>query len=62
KEDAYAGEAGKREWIQDSGVIARQVRLIRRLGYDGFSLFSARFVNFQEKVSAKACQKLERVL
>ena len=62
KEDAYAGDAGKREWIQDSGVIARQVRLIRRLGYDGFSLFSARFVNFQEKVSAKACQKLERVL
>lgn len=62
KEDAFAGAGGKREWISDSGVIAKQVRLTRRLGFDGFALFSAQFVNFQEKVTAKACQKLERVL
>ncbi len=62
KEDVYAGNGGTREWISNSGVIAKQVRLIRRLGYDGFALYSAQFVNFQEKVTAKACQMLERVL
>ena len=62
KVDAYAGSKGKREWISDNRLVAKQLRLIRRMGYDGFALFSAQFVNFQEKVSAKACQMLERVL
>ena len=62
KEDPYAGAKGRREWIEDKSVLVKQVRLLCRLGYDGFSLFSAQFVNFQEKVTAKACQNLERVL
>ena len=62
KPDPFAGAAGKDEWIRDSAVLAKQLRWIRRLGFNGFALFSAQFVNFQEKVCAKACQMLERVI
>ena len=57
KEDPYAGK-GRAEWVNHSDVLARQVQQLRKLGYDGFVLYSAHFVNFQEK----ACQMLESVL
>lgn len=57
KKDLFAG-SGKDEWQEHADVIARQIALLRQLGYDGFSLYSAQFVNFQRK----ACQTLQSVL
>ena len=57
KEDPFAGK-GKDEWLQNDELITRQVTVLRQLGYDGFSLYSAQFVNFQRN----ACQSLETVL
>ncbi len=56
-EDRFAG-SGKDEWVQNDDVIARQTTALQQLGYDGFALYSAQFVNFQRK----ACQSLETVL
>ena len=57
KEDVFAG-AGKDEWIIHDDLIAREITALRQIGYQGFALYSAQFVNFQRK----ACQILETVL
>ena len=62
KADQWAGEKGSSEWIQDPTLLAKQAKTLRRLGYDGCALFSAQFVNFQEKVCAKAFHFFEPVL
>ncbi len=58
KEDVHAGARGRDEWIRDDSLLAKQVRRLRKLNYDGVSFYAAEFVNFHEK----ACQMLERVL
>ncbi len=62
KTDRWAGEKGKSEWMQDPSLLAKQAKTLFRLGYDGCALFSAQFVNFQEKVCAKAFHFFEPVL
>ena len=62
KTDLWAGEKGKEEWMQEPELIAKQAKTLDRLGYDGCALFSAQFVNFQEKVCVKAFHFFEPVL
>lgn len=62
KPDQWAGEGGRLEWQKNPSLIAKQAKVLRRLGFDGCSLYSAQFVNFQEKVCAKAFRFFEPVL
>lgn len=62
KPDQWAGERGKLEWQENPFLIAKQAKVLRRLGYDGCSLYSAQFVNFQEKVCANAFRFFDPVL
>ena len=61
KEDAYAG-SGKGEWTENPALLAEQVQVLRREGYDGFALFSSTFLNFDKKLSAKVLKNLKDVL
>ena len=61
-DDPYAGVKGKGEWRSNNGILASQVRAVRLCNYDGIAFYAVQFVNFQEKVTAKACQMLENVL
>ena len=62
KADQWAGESGKTEWMENPSLIAKQAKVLRRYGYDGCSLYSAQFVNFQEKVCANAFRLFDPVL
>ena len=62
KADIWAGENGKNEWIENPSLIARQAKVLSKIGYAGCSLYSAQFVNFQEKVCAKAFHFFNRVI
>ena len=62
KEDAYAGEAGKNEWENNSDIIKRQVECIKEKGIDGFSLYSGSYVNFSESFYKKELDNLNSVL
>ncbi|MGN1417865.1 MAG: glycoside hydrolase family 10 protein [Acutalibacteraceae bacterium] len=61
REDLFAGD-GKDEWIENDDIIARQVEYIRKIGLDGFCLFSAGFVNFNKNSASKQTQNLLSVL
>ncbi len=62
KQDAYAGEKGRDEWINNSDVIKRQVECIRGKGLKGFSLYSGSYVNFSESFYKKELDNLNSVL
>jgi len=62
KEDAYAGEKGKDEWLNNSDVIKRQVECIKEKGLYGFSLYSGSYVNFSESFYKKELDNLNSVL
>ncbi|MGN1444518.1 MAG: hypothetical protein ACI4XE_11795, partial [Acutalibacteraceae bacterium] len=47
--DEFAGESGKNEWQENCDIISRQVKAVIESGADGYSLYSIKFVNFQEK-------------
>ena len=39
-EDTYAGENGKREWIENNDILARQITAARNQSrYSGFALY-----------------------
>lgn len=40
-EDAYAGDSGKTEWIDNDDIISRQVSLLLSEGCSGFALYKA---------------------
>ena len=61
KHDPFAG-AGGAEWQTNAAVLSDQVRTLRRFGYAGFALFSATFLNFEQKVSAKVLKNLKDVI
>ena len=62
KEDSFAGESGKNEWIENSDILKRQVEYLRENGFDGFCLYSSQFVNFNEKLCSKELKNLNDVL
>lgn len=45
--DAFAG-TGSDEWIENDDIISRQVSFLRENDFDGFSLFSTQYVNFNK--------------
>lgn len=61
-EDPYAGEKGKREWLDNSDIIKRQVLEIKREGLEGFSLYSGSYVNFSISFYEKELENLMSVL
>lgn len=61
-EDAYAGEKGRREWIDNNDIIKRQVSEIKKEGLDGFSLYSGSYVNFSISFYEKELDNLTAVL
>lgn len=62
KEDAFAGESGKNEWKNETGIISRQVAFLKTKKFDGFCLYSAQFVNFNENLLSNELKSLESVL
>ncbi|MCM1544319.1 MAG: family 10 glycosylhydrolase [Ruminococcus sp.] len=58
KEDAFAG-SGKAEWLKNDDVIKQQAEFLKSNHFDGFSLYSAEFVNFNETVAKKEAQNLK---
>ena len=61
-EDAYAGEGGRNEWIDNSDIIKRQVLEIKSAGLEGFSLYSGSYVNFSISFYEKELDNLTTVL
>ena len=61
RDDLFAG-SGRVEWKTDAAILKHQVLTLRSLGYDGFALFSASFLNFDKKLSAKVLKNLKDVL
>ena len=61
RDDLFAG-TGSAEWTQNATILGDQVQLLRQNGYDGFSLFSASFLNFDQKIRAKVLKNLKDVL
>lgn len=61
QEDVYAGK-GSKEWTEHSDIISRQVRYVREKNLDGYSLYSASFVNFSESFLSKELDMLKSVI
>ena len=61
QQDVYAGN-GSQEWIENSDIISRQVGYVREKKLDGYSLYSASFVNFSENFLSKELDMLKSVL
>ncbi|MCM1364130.1 MAG: family 10 glycosylhydrolase [Faecalibacterium sp.] len=59
KEDSFAGESGKNEWLENDDVIKRQAEFLNENDFDGFSLYSAKFVNFNKNIVGKQSQNLK---
>lgn len=59
KEDKFAGENGKSEWQKNDDVIKRQAEFLLENEFDGFSIYSAKFVNFHENIVQKQSQNLK---
>lgn len=62
KEDTFAGESGKNEWKNEEEIISRQVEFLKDKKFDGFCLYSAQFVNFNENLLSNELKSLESVL
>lgn len=62
KEDKYAGEKGKDEWIENNDIIKRQVETMRKLNIDSFALYSASYINFSETFLSEELDNLKSVL
>lgn len=61
QEDAYA-LSGKNEWIENSDVISRQVKLLKEKGCRGFGLYSGTYINFSETFLSQELHNLKSVL
>lgn len=44
KEDCFAGK-GKNEWVENNGIISRQIECVKELGYSGISFYSVSYMN-----------------
>ena len=53
---------GKDEWINNSDIIKRQVKSAKEMVYDGFSLYSSSYVNFNETFLSEELNELKSVL
>lgn len=62
QQDNFAGEKGKDEWINNSDIIKRQVKSAKEMVYDGFSLYSSSYVNFNETFLSEELNELKSVL
>lgn len=54
--------SGKDEWRENKDIIARQISFAKENGFDGISIYSASFVNFNEISSSEETQNLADVL
>lgn len=54
--------SGKNEWIENKDIISRQISFAKENGFDGISIYSASFVNFNEISSSQETQSLADVL
>ncbi len=61
QEDIYAGK-GSQEWIENNDIISRQAEYVREKKLDGYSLYSASFVNFSESFLSKELDMLKSVI
>ena len=61
-DDPFAGVRGRNEWVDDPALLQKQVALLREKGCGGFCCFRLEFVNFHEKLCAKAFQNAPDVL
>lgn len=58
QEDTYA-LSGKNEWIENSDIIARQVKLLRDKKCRGYALYSGTYIDFNEKSFAEELNNLK---
>ena len=61
QEDIYAGK-GSKEWTENNDIISRQAEYVREKKLDGYSLYSASFVNFSESFLSKELDMLKSVI
>ena len=60
-DDVFAG-TGADEWKENNDIISRQVKFLKENDFDGFCLFSSKFVNFNKNVMKKELKNLCDVL
>ncbi len=58
KEDAFAGESGADEWLTSDDIIKRQAEFLKENNFDGFCLYSAKYVNFNKNILGKQTENL----
>ncbi len=61
QEDTYA-LSGKNEWINNSDIIARQVKLLRDKKCYGYALYSGTYIDFDEKIFAEELNNLKTMV
>ncbi len=61
QEDVYA-LSGKDEWIKNSDIIARQVKLIKEKDCFGYALYSASYIDFSENSFAEELNNLKTMV
>lgn len=61
EEDVYAG-SGRAEWLENNDIISRQIRYVEDKDLDGYSLYSASFVNFSEKNLSEEVNNIKNVI
>lgn len=61
QEDTYA-LSGKDEWIKNSDIIARQVKLLKEKKCCGYALYSGTYIDFNEKSFAEELNNLKTMV
>ena len=61
QEDTYA-LSGKNEWINNSDIIARQVKLLRDKKCYGYALYSGTYIDYNEKIFSEELNNLKTMV
>ncbi len=62
KEDIYAGEKGKNEWLENTDILKRQVQEIYARNINSFALYSGSYINFSKTFLKDELNNLKSVL
>ena len=62
KEDIYAGEGGRDEWINNSDMLKRQIEEVYKRNINSFALYSASYINFSETFLKDELNNLKSVI
>ncbi len=62
QEDIYAGEKGNSEWQENSDIISRQVKCLKKKNISSFGIYSASYINFSKTFLSEELNNLKNVI